>query len=164
MKLHLGCGGVRLDGFVNIDCRPGKAVDIVHNLGVDGLPPGVRPNSVSRIETYHFLEHIHRKLALKILRQCFEAMKPGAMIVIEVPDLEEQCRQVLAGNTYVIRNIYGLQRDDRPAGTDIHCWGYTADSLGEILEKIGFVVTRTGPGTDYHSRDEPCLRVEARKP
>jgi len=163
MKLHLGCGGRRLDGFVNIDCRPGDAVDIVHDLS-QGLPPGVRPGTVTRVETYHFIEHIHRNEAKKVLEMCFEAMKKGGLLVIEVPDLEVQCREVLEGNYGRIKNMYGLQRADRPEGTDIHRWGYTAGSMSKLLRKIGFVVTHTGPGTDYHTQWEPCLRVEARKP
>lgn len=32
MKLNIGCGAKRLDGWVNIDIRPGPGVDLVGNL------------------------------------------------------------------------------------------------------------------------------------
>jgi predicted SAM-dependent methyltransferase len=163
MKLHLGCGGVRLDGFVNIDTRSGDAVDIVHNLS-QGLPKGVRPGTVTRVETYHFLEHIDRREAKRILEMCFEALTPGGVIVIEVPDFEVAVKDFLTGNHARLKNIFGHNRPDRPSGTDVHMWGYTAETMSKLLTKIGFEVTHTGPGTDYHTQWEPCLRVEARKP
>ncbi|MGZ3647831.1 MAG: methyltransferase domain-containing protein, partial [Syntrophales bacterium] len=56
LNLHLGCGQRRLDGFLNIDIIPSPAVDLLCDSRRLPLPAG----TVSRIETYHMIEHLPR--------------------------------------------------------------------------------------------------------
>lgn len=56
-KLHLGCGDKRLEGYTNIDIRPGDAVDHVSDLRTLSL----EPNSYDIIYSCAVIEHFGRK-------------------------------------------------------------------------------------------------------
>lgn len=55
IRLNLGCGYQRMDGYVNIDCRELPGVDLVHNVA-NNLP--FADGSVEEVYCRDFLEHI----------------------------------------------------------------------------------------------------------
>jgi len=56
MKLDLGCGESRLDGFLRVDCDPNVNPDLVWNLNV--FPYPFRNKSVSHVRLSNILEHV----------------------------------------------------------------------------------------------------------
>jgi SAM-dependent methyltransferase len=56
LRLDLGCGNAKREGFVGLDSMPGPAVDHVLDLTVDPLP--FPDDSVDEVFSAHFLEHI----------------------------------------------------------------------------------------------------------
>ena len=82
MKLHLGCGNIHLEGYVNIDVDPKCNPDIVCDLE-NALIPGITENSVDEIFTHHCLEHIENIIPL--MQYCYKILKPGHQFRIEVP-------------------------------------------------------------------------------
>ena len=56
LRLDLGCGNAKREGFVGLDSMPGPAVDHVLDLTVDPLP--FADDSVDEVFSAHFLEHI----------------------------------------------------------------------------------------------------------
>ena len=155
LKLHLGCGTVRLEGFVNIDHRPTSATDL--ECDIVQLP--FHDDTVDRIETYHVIEHLGRHEVPQALREWHRVLKPGATLVIECPDFDGAVREYLDGDEGRIDNIFGLQRFDG----DTHRFGYNVARLERLLTKCGFSEVSRGEPQDYHKDLEPCLRVEARK-
>lgn len=83
MKLHIGCGGTRLPGFVNIDVNPDCQVDVVMDLPKDSLTRQFGENSVDEIYSCHALEHMSPFIPLVI--DMWTASKPGAIWTICVP-------------------------------------------------------------------------------
>ena len=63
MKLHLGCGDRRINGFINIDIQNSPAVDVVADI-MD-LP--YEENTVDVIYSCCMLEHFGRNNNLKFL-------------------------------------------------------------------------------------------------
>lgn len=57
IKLELGCGANKNDGFVGIDVLPLKGVDIVHDL--EKFPWPLPDNSASFVMSAHLVEHIN---------------------------------------------------------------------------------------------------------
>lgn len=57
IKLDIGCGENKQDGFIGMDVRPLKGVDIVHNL--EKFPYPLPDESVSLVTASHLLEHIN---------------------------------------------------------------------------------------------------------
>ena len=155
MNLHLGCGGIHKDNFVNIDIRLTKAVDIV----ADTLYLPFKNACIDRIECFHLIEHIEHPLINHVFLEWRRVMKMGGYLVIECPDGDETMRQYLDGDESKLRNIYGAQRWEG----DAHYWCYNVKRLNNILFDIGFEYIREGDPQDYHIKEEPCIRIECKK-
>lgn len=83
-KLHLGCGQVYFDGWLNVDLDSPKA-DLRWDLSTQ-LPFG--DNTVSFIFNEHFLEHLDLESGQNFLSECHRILRPGGFLRIAMPDLE----------------------------------------------------------------------------
>lgn len=155
LKLHLGCGGVYLDGYVNIDLIKRGVVDMIG----DARKLPYQDSSVKLIESYHLIEHIPRHEVPPMLKEWFRLLTLGGKIIIEFPDLDKACRRYLNGEERLLDAIYGGQRWP----SDVHYYGYNFKSLRELLEKAGFINIIKQTAQDYHIKLMPCLRVECEK-
>lgn len=81
MKLHLGCGNTRLDGWVNVDITAGDAVDVVCDLDVDTLP--FDDDSVDESFGSHVLEHLRNPL--HFMGELWRVTKPGGTAKFLLP-------------------------------------------------------------------------------
>lgn len=88
--LHLGCGQIIHAGWLNIDLEPGPARQYAPTLRHDlsrGLPASIEPRSVGLIFSEHFIEHITRDQALRLMQDCHRALMPGGVLRLSTPDL-----------------------------------------------------------------------------
>ncbi len=155
IRLHLGCGEVFKEGYLNIDWRKTIATDYV--CDITSVP--LKKNSVSLIESYHVIEHLSKNEAIHTLKKWLDLLEVGGKVIIECPNFDEAVKEYLDGNTDRIYNIFGHRRFPG----DAHQFGYNFERLNETLISIGYSdVTQSEP-TDYHIHEEPCLRVEAFK-
>lgn len=155
LALHLGCGRQRLKGFLNIDMIPSPAVDLL----CDSRRLPFAAGAVSRIETYHMIEHLPRHDFLEALFEWNRVLEESGALIIECPDFDATVKEYVEGKRFRINNIFGLQR--HPG--DYHLFGYTFNDLEEILQGVGFREIRQEAPTDYHAADEPSLRLTAMK-
>lgn len=81
MKLNLGCGINKKQGYVNVDFSKAVKPDKVWNLEKTPLP--FKINSVNEILAYHVLEHIHNFIPL--MHEFRRICKKGAIIKIKTP-------------------------------------------------------------------------------
>jgi predicted SAM-dependent methyltransferase len=81
-RLHLGCGWINKDGWVNVDLFLTRA-DIAWNLAA-GLP--VPDDSVDAIFHEHLMEHLSLRQGYLLTRECQRALRPGGILRIGVPD------------------------------------------------------------------------------
>jgi SAM-dependent methyltransferase len=81
MKLHLGCGFDRKEGWVNVDCQARVKPDLVVDLGV--FPWPWESDSIDEIYSSHVFEHLHD--ALGTMRECYRVLKPGGTLEVVVP-------------------------------------------------------------------------------
>jgi len=81
-KLHLGCGWVHKDGWVNVDLFATSA-DIVWDLR-HGIP--LPDDSVAAIFHEHMLEHLSLRDGHLLARECLRVLAPGGVLRIGVPD------------------------------------------------------------------------------
>ncbi|HLZ34396.1 MAG TPA: methyltransferase domain-containing protein [Nitrospira sp.] len=92
MRANLGCGNQICSGWINIDIvRTGPGV-MVHDLST-GIP--LPDASCEVVYHSHVLEHLKRPEAQFFMRECFRVLKPGGVLRVAVPDLEQICRQYL---------------------------------------------------------------------
>ena len=155
LKLHLGCGNIRMNGYINIDLNYTPATDYV----TDARKLPCRDNSVEAIETYHVIEHIPFPEIPSAVQEWYRVLIPGGQLVIECPNFDEALAEYLDGNEERLYSIYGRQRFKG----DTHYWGYNARRLKNLLMASGFSKAIEAEAQDRHKNEEPCLRMEATK-
>jgi SAM-dependent methyltransferase len=83
LKIELGGGKIRKPGFINVDAFS-AAADLKADLRRD-LP--FPTNSVTEIRSEHVFEHFSYPDSLgKLLKECHRILKPGAKMILSVPD------------------------------------------------------------------------------
>lgn len=85
MRLNLGCGSRKMEGWVNVDASPTCSPDLIVDL--ERLPWPFETDSVTEILLSHVLEHLGQAPAvfLGILRELYRVCRSGARVTITVP-------------------------------------------------------------------------------
>ena len=83
IKLDLGCGENKQPGFIGMDLRKLKNVDIVHN--VEKFPFPFPDESCSIVLASHLIEHIKPWLMLKLMDEVWRIMKTGGQFWLALP-------------------------------------------------------------------------------
>lgn len=83
LKLDLGCGQRKQDGYIGVDIAPCAGVDVVHDLRL--MPWPWDDASVSAVYCSHFLEHLSGSLRMSFMDELYRIMQPGAQATIIVP-------------------------------------------------------------------------------
>lgn len=155
IKLHIGCADNRLEGHINIDCRPTKATDLVAPAWDI---PQIEAGSVACIYSRHMLEHLDPDDARQALRHWLVLLQRGGRLNVIVPDIEFHARQLLGlassklldQKRHAFAGFWGW-RDVARGGNkeDAHRWGYTYQTLARELERAGFSgINRVTQGVD----------------
>ena len=84
MKLNIGGGD--WEDFNGVDRRKGLNYTYKMNLAEDSLVDKFGKGTCGSIMTAHFLEHMSLKNAYRILEECYELLKLGGWLYIQVPD------------------------------------------------------------------------------
>lgn len=80
MKVHIGCGLRRIEGWVNVDYHPTEATDMVFDLQEEWP---IKPNQVEAIYGCHVLEHLSRPL--DFFRAAWTALRPNGTMDLHFP-------------------------------------------------------------------------------
>jgi predicted SAM-dependent methyltransferase len=85
VKLNLGCGQNRLDGYVNTDREPAVEPDVVMDL--EQFPWPFEDDSVDEVVAKHVLEHVGATadLFIGVMQELYRVCSSGALIHIAVP-------------------------------------------------------------------------------
>lgn len=135
-RLHLGCGGNRLAGYVNIDTassgnQPSPECDLEADFTALSLPPG----SVAEIRLHHVFEHFRKGEAAGLLARFNQWLGTGGLLWIEVPDLTDTTLYYfLTGDLRAVRHLAGSQ--EAPWATHHELWD--GRQLRRALELFGF--------------------------
>lgn len=172
MRLNLGCGRHVLDGWTNIDVQPSsqapRAPDILCDLKSIPLPDGCAEEAMA----IHVFEHFYFWETPGVLLEWRRLLRPGGVLVLELPDLMKCCRNVLEGatlkkggkdpNQLGMWGLYGDPREHDPYM--VHRWGWAPATLRALLEVSGFTGVREEP-TKWHpaGRAHRDMRIVSRK-
>ncbi|MDX6559895.1 MAG: hypothetical protein QOF72_2944 [Blastocatellia bacterium] len=92
LYVNLGCGSRYHPAWINYDISASGPEIIAHDLRY-GIPlPG---GNCDVVYHSHVLEHLRRAEALRFMRECFRVLKPGGILRVAVPDLEQICLRYL---------------------------------------------------------------------
>ena len=83
MKLDLGCGGKKREGFHGVDQYAMEGVDTVLDIGAATWP--WEDNSVDEAVSSHFVEHLTANQRCWFYNELCRVLKPGAKATIIVP-------------------------------------------------------------------------------
>ena len=144
IKLHIGCGEVRLPGWINVD-QVTDAADVHHDMR---HPLPLDAGSVDYIFNEHFLEHLKAADGVALLKEFLRVLKPGGVLRIAVPDLESLVLSY-SGDWKSIHggwmNKYGygfIRTRAELLNVCFRTWGheylYDEEELGRRLAEAGF--------------------------
>ena len=133
LKLHIGCGSKRIEGFVNIDCRYLPTVDEIQNAE---LLRSYKPNTVDLIYASHILEHFGRWRYKQVLQRWYEILKPGGVLRLAVPDFQSVCHHYNTNKDLSI--LMGLLYGGQDYEENFHYVTFDFHTLSKTLKEIGF--------------------------
>lgn len=148
MKLHLGCGQVHLEGYVNIDYPLSEHTvqeKSVSDKHADLTKLRYKAGTIDEVRLHHTYEHFIRPQALGLLASWCSWLKKGGIIHIEVPDFDATAKRVLSRRTsdhdrkVGLRHIFGS--NEAPWAT--HYEGWSKKRLIEVFELFGLEVIKT---------------------
>jgi predicted SAM-dependent methyltransferase len=149
MRLHLGCGKRRLEGWINCDLH-----DSDMDMDIRALP--FEDNSADEILAVHVCEHFYVLDILSVLKEWQRVLKPGGTIALELPCLDKVIAHFINGNpaNMTLWPLYGdphTHKDGEPA---LHKWCWSLISFRRLLEQAGFTeITEETPHYHVPSRD-----------
>jgi len=82
MKLDLGCGKNKREGFYGIDEKQFEGVDLVHDLKTR-FP--YEDNSIEEIHCSHFIEHLTGVERVHFVNECYRILEPKGKMTIIAP-------------------------------------------------------------------------------
>jgi predicted SAM-dependent methyltransferase len=145
MKLHLGCGQVYLDGYVNIDypltehtVQQSSVADEFADLTALRYKAG----TIDEVRMHHVFEHFRRTVISAMLASWHSWLKPGGVVHLEMPDFDASARIVLdykakdRDRKVAIRHIFGSNE----APWAVHYDGWSEERLRELFKVFGFKV------------------------
>ncbi len=165
-KVHLGCGPVRLVNWVNVDIDSAVKPDLRVDLRY-GFPAPA--SSIAFIFSEHVFEHLSLEHGVQLLVDCRNALSPGGVMRIAMPDLR-----------YLVDHYLGDWKDQawlRDPGCSMidtparmlnfalrsweHLYVYDIDELTLRLNEAGFSEVTT---QEWGQSDHPELRGLERRP
>jgi hypothetical protein len=83
VNFDLGCSDTKRDGYIGIDNRPSKGVDIVWDL--EKVPYPIPSNCAGLSVASHIVEHLKPWLMVDIMNEWWRIMKVGGQMLIATP-------------------------------------------------------------------------------
>ena len=139
MKLHLGSGKIRLNGWLNVDLEAPEA-----DLHLDLRNPlPFESESVEYIFNEHFIEHITREEAISFLKECNRILKPNGVIRLSTPNLKFLVECYLAQNINEWGDLWRPASPCHMMNEGMRFWGhqflYDAEELINLMSDSGFM-------------------------
>lgn len=144
-RLHLGCGEIRLQGYLNIDFPPAhhsvqktQAADVFADISQLRFGAG----QIAEVRLHHVFEHFDRPTALAFLAAWHQWLTPDGKLVIETPDFRSSMNLMakpelsIQQKQVVLRHLFGSHE----ASWAVHYDGWYDDKYRWILSELGYDV------------------------
>ena len=142
LKLNLGSGMDRKEGFVNIDIIEKFNPDMIFDVS---KPLPYNAESVDEIYCKDILEHLNKYDAQFAFKNWVSKLKKNGKITVIVPNIEAIISG-LKGETLVsllFGEVMFMGINTGNFGT--HKWGYAEESLRKLFEENGLIIEKLCP-------------------
>jgi predicted SAM-dependent methyltransferase len=146
LKINLGSGHWKLDGWVNVDLDADSHPDVLADLsGPLPFADGV----AAFVHTEDFLDQLDLPRARRFIAECHRVLVPGGVLRILTPDVEQLARMYLERPA----ELLALWRANVPVPLELdtaaevlnlgmrfagHTFLYDAETLARLLAECGF--------------------------
>lgn len=140
MKLAFAAGEKRSPGFIHHDGVAYPGIDIVHQWSPDSPLPLADGAVDEVLLALDILEHFSRRDVDLVVQEWSRLCAPGCKIIVCTIDIVRTARWILevpGENVWQVEHLYC--RQNFPGNR--HHWAFTRQTLQDLLQKWGFVVT-----------------------
>ena len=138
MKLHLGCGTNKKQGWVNIDSVKSVNPDLVHDL-MQPLP--YADQSVEEVLAEDLLEHFDKYMRFIVFYEWVRVLKINGIITLQVPNFKKLLfRYFKFGFDKFVDMLFGENMWNAKhyiGHFGNHKWGYSAETLQSFVKLFG---------------------------
>lgn len=151
MKLDLGSGNDKREGFISVDLY-----DETADVRADICELPFDNESVDEIVAHQVIEHIPYWKSQQMFEEMYRVLKPGCSVTLETPDVDVICRKILEEGIQdkwmysLVGEYYRPWDKDRYADWEncaaaIHRNPWNLQRVKDICGPIGFKVERIQP-------------------
>ncbi len=139
LQLHLGCGPIALEGWINIDNQPYAGIDFRWDLA-----RGIPFRNARYVFAEHFIEHLSYQQGADFTRGCREALRDDGILRLSTPNLDWVWQvsyhpTMWNAEDEALRDCFVLNRAFRGWG---HQFLYNLQTLTALLQNSGFANVR----------------------
>jgi predicted SAM-dependent methyltransferase len=151
LQLHLGCGPIALEGWINIDNQPYAGIDFRWDLA-----RGIPFRNARYVFAEHFIEHLSYQQGADFTRGCRAALRDDGILRLSTPNLDWVWQVsyhpgMWSNEDEALRDCFVLNRAFRGWG---HQFLYNPQTLAALLQNSGFATVRP---LRYGESDTPAL-------
>lgn len=137
LKLNLGCGEAKINGFTNIDTETACKPDLVCNFVLKKLP--FLDSSVDEIVMFHTIEHIRKVYHKRILLDFWRLLKPNGTLVMSFPEFS-RCYKNWSTNYQGKKEFWEHTMFGRQLyPSDYHVCAMDSGEFSDLLKDCGFI-------------------------
>lgn len=138
MKLHLGCGTKKLEGWINIDSVEACQPDLLHDIS---QPLPYEDQSADEILAEDVLEHFDKYLRFVVFYEWIRVLKVGGIVTLQVPDFKKILFKYFKfGYDNFVDFIFGENMWESKTYIGHfgnHKWGYSQKTLPAFVQLFG---------------------------
>lgn len=138
MKLHLGCGTKKLEGWINIDSVEACKPDLVHDIS---QPLPYDDQTADEVLAEDLLEHFDKYLRYVVFYEWVRVLKVGGTLTLQVPDFKKTLFKYFKfGYDNFVDYIFGenmWESEIYIGHYGNHKWGYSERTLPAFVGQFG---------------------------
>lgn len=142
IKLNLGCGTNKIEGFINVDIDRDVSPDEIFDF--TGKFP-YADNSVDEVVAFHVIEHIPKRNHDLIFSEIYRVLVPHGKLILSFPEFPV-CVEYWKTNKKGMKEFWEATIYGRQASPfDFHVCITARDDIAVELVRKGFAILYNGP-------------------